>query len=155
MYSTISYGSARIYICCMNIFLKNENGIDERLRVFILDDCKIIREKIKEHLLLKNDVVIVGEAESKKDGMELIAEFNPDVVFLDIKLRDENGLSVLIDLKRTRPMIKVVMFSNSADPYYKRKFRECGCDYFLDKSKDFSMISGVIDEIVLLRTKSI
>jgi two-component system response regulator LytT len=131
----------------MNLLIKNSTKNEERLRVFIIDDNKIIRDKIKEYLFLNTRVLIQGEAGTVQEGIEKLTHLNPDVVFLDIKLGEESGMSILLYLKKNKPMIKIVVFSNASDEFYKRKFRENGCDYFLDKSKDYTRIQEVLHEI--------
>jgi DNA-binding NarL/FixJ family response regulator len=131
----------------MNLLLRNNKGNNERLSAVIIDDTRIIREKIKEYLAENTSVLVLGEAGNVKDGVHMLSSLNPDIVFLDIKLGDENGLSVLLHLKKNKSQTKVIIFSNSSDSYYKRVFSENGCDYFLDKSKDFKLIPEVVHQI--------
>jgi DNA-binding NarL/FixJ family response regulator len=132
----------------MNIAIRNVFGIDRPLKVGIVDDSKLIRDKIREYLAVLPAVSVVGEAEDVHGGIRMITNQNPDVVFLDIRLKDENGMSILFFMKKELPAIQVIMFSNSADSFYRRKFTESGCDYFLDKSMDFDRIPGIIDGIL-------
>ena len=83
----------------------------------------------------------------------MVTKLNLDIVFLDINLPDGTGMEVLIYLKKIKPNVKVVIFSNSSNNLYKRKFAERGSDYFLDKSKDFAMIPGLVSSIIIQLNK--
>jgi DNA-binding NarL/FixJ family response regulator len=118
----------------------------EQLNVLIIDDCISIARKLYE-LISENKLVhVLGQAKSVREGLDMITKLSLDVVFLDINLPDGTGMEVLVYLKKIKPSVKVIVFSNSANNLYKRKFTENGSDYFLDKSKDFA----TIPELVLL-----
>ena len=119
--------------------------------VLIIDDCQLIREKVKELVSISPLTQIVGEAENVKDGIDQLNKLNPDVILLDIHLNKESGMDILIHAKKNKPKIWIVILSNSADLFYRRKFKEAGCDYFLDKSKEFLKISEIINELTSLK----
>jgi len=116
----------------------------------IIDDSMLIGEKLQRFLFNTTAALPFEHAKNVNEGMVLFTALNPEIVFLDIKLPDGNGIDVLVSLKKMNPGVKVIIFSNLADNFYQKKFREKGCDYFLDKSKDFVKIPGVINEIIAL-----
>ena len=125
----------------------------EQLNVLIIDDCIAIARKLYE-LISENKLVHVhGQAKSVREGLDMVTKLNLDIVFLDINLPDGTGMEVLIYLKKIKPNVKVVIFSNSSNNLYKRKFTERGSDYFLDKSKDFAMIPGLVSSIIIQLNK--
>ena len=138
-----------IYICCMIKLLVNcKEWNDGQLKVLIIDDCLAIGEKVKE-IISENPLVhVLGQAMNVSQALKMFKELNPDAIFLDISLPDGNGLDILEHLKKQKPGLKVVTFSNSANAVYRRRFMKMGSDYFLDKSKDFTMIPEVINQII-------
>ena len=120
----------------------------EQLNVLIIDDCIAIAKKVYE-LISENELVhVLGQAKSVREGLDMVTKLNLDVVFLDINLPDGTGMEVLVYLKKIKPNVKVIVFSNSANNLYKRIFTEKGSDYFLDKSKDFAMIPELVSLII-------
>jgi DNA-binding NarL/FixJ family response regulator len=130
------------------------NSINKKqLNVLIVDDCITIARKLYE-LISENKLVhVLGQAKSVKEGLGMVTELNLDVVFLDINLPDGSGMEVLTYLKQIKPEVKVIIFSNSVNGLYKRKFAERGSDYFLDKSSDFTMIPEIISSIITQQKK--
>jgi len=138
----------------INLLVNCKQGKDGQLKVLIIDDCILIGKKLKELISENISVHILGQAKSVGEALQMFHEFDPDITFLDINLPDGNGYDTLIHLKRLKPTLKVVVFSNSANAFYKRKFAEMGSDYFLDKSKDFSKIPETINQIISAMTKN-
>ena|SRR6185437_2446329 len=128
--------------------IMNKQKNKEQLNVLIVDDCIAIARKLYE-LVSENKLVhVLGQAKSVREGLDMVTKLTLDVVFLDINLPDGTGMEVLLHLKKIKPDVKVIVFSNSANSLYKRKFAEKGSDYFLDKSKDFTMIPNLVSSII-------
>ena len=70
-------------------------------KILIIDDDIFIRDNLKKILLLEDySVITAGNA---KNGMELFIAENPEIVLLDIKMPDCNGIDILKDLKKSPP----------------------------------------------------
>ena len=72
------------------------------IRVLIVDDHEVVRNGLRA-LADGTDVDIIAEAESGEDGVRLACEQNPDLVLLDIRLTDGDGLNALSRMKTERP----------------------------------------------------
>ena len=138
----------------VGLTLNSKKTKSEQFNILIVDDSIAIAKKLYE-LITENSLVhVIGQAKSVKEGLDMVTKFNTELVFLDINLPDGPGMEVLIYLKQIKPQVKVIIFSNSANELYKRKFAEMGSDYFLDKSKDFVMIPNLINSIIAQKNES-
>jgi DNA-binding NarL/FixJ family response regulator len=141
-----------VYFCCMiNLLVNCKIGKDGQLKVLLIEDCHIVGQKIAKFISENPKVYVLGQARTVGEALKMFNEFNPDAIILDINLPDGNGMDTLIHLKRLKPSLKVVVFSNAANEIYRRKFMEKGSDFFLDKSKDFNKIPEVIGQIISSR----
>lgn len=94
---------------------------------------------------------VVGEAGTVAEALAAIPRLNPDLVFLDIRMPDGDGISVLRKLKAGVGAPIVAMLTNYADDYHRHHAEAAGADFFLDKSKQFDLIPGILQR--LMRTR--
>jgi DNA-binding NarL/FixJ family response regulator len=86
------------------------------IRVLIVDDHPVVRQGLRTFLDLQPDITVVGEA---GDGDTAIAEadrLQPDVVLLDLKMPDSDGVSALVGLRSRGNPAKVLVITSFADP---------------------------------------
>ncbi|GAB6091249.1 sigma-54-dependent transcriptional regulator [Spirochaeta dissipatitropha] len=83
------------------------------LNVLILDDEEIIRTEVKE--FLENFGYAVFEAERPSAAMELLGQQEIDIMVLDIRLPEKDGLEVLKDVKNRYPATEVIMITGHGD----------------------------------------
>ncbi|MGW7074090.1 response regulator [Streptomyces sp. NPDC054866] len=108
---------------------------DDVIDVVIVDDEELFRTGLRMVLETAGDVRVVEACEA--DGvLKAVAAHSPDVVLLDIRMPQRDGLAVLEDLKGRIPTPAVVMLTSfSADAYVVRALR-AGADGFLLKDSD-------------------
>lgn len=97
--------------------------------IVIIDDefdaRRILRKYIERYF---PDFIILGEAQNVQEGVQLIRETNPKLVFLDIKMGDGTGFDLLDKLEGNLPK---VIFTTAFDEYALKAFRYHAMDYIL------------------------
>jgi DNA-binding NarL/FixJ family response regulator len=114
------------------------------IRVLIVDDSALIRERLKTMLSEIAGVEIVGESEDKMEAIASNERLHPDVVILDIRLPTGDGIEVLQHIKRDTPSVIVIMLTNYPYPQYRQKCLKAGADFFFDKSTEFEKVPEVL-----------
>lgn len=87
------------------------------VRLLIADDHEVIRTGLIT-LLQGSGIEVVGQAATGKETVKLAEQLKPDVVLLDIRMPDGDGLSTLEKLRQKVPSTKVVMLSTYDNPTY-------------------------------------
>lgn len=82
-----------------------------KIKVFLADDHKILRESLVILLQQENDIEIVGEAPDGQRAFQEILRLKPDIAILDISLPQLNGLEVAARVKKDNPEIKVIILT--------------------------------------------
>lgn len=100
------------------------------LKVFLVEDETYVRDEIKFALGKYGELEIVGEADNSLDAICNIQNLRPDVVFLDIKLGDINGITLGKKILEMNPRIKIV-FVTAYDYYAVEGFELDAVDYVL------------------------
>ena len=104
------------------------------MKVFIADDSKIFRDRLKEMLAELTEIEIIGEAENILETKKRIRKLNPDVVILDIRMPDGSGIDILKHIKKNNQVPAVIILTNYPYPQYRKKCMELGADYFFQTS---------------------
>ena len=116
------------------------------LSVLIVDDSAIIYQRLE--LLLKEveRVQNILYAGSFRNAEQILKQGGVDIVLLDIQLPDKNGIELLKAIKKEYPSIKVIVITNLVDDHYRKLCKKLKADHFIDKSKDFRLIPGLITD---------
>lgn len=81
--------------------------------VLIIDDHPLFRQGIAQLIDMEDGFKRVGEAPSGKEGLALVESLRPDIVLLDLNMKDKNGLEVLKEIKAHDPDTLVVIITVS------------------------------------------
>jgi len=88
------------------------------IRVIVVDDHVIVREGLKALLELEPDIHVVYGAASSLECLEVLDEYHPHVVLMDLKMPGVGGIEAVRLIKHSRPQIKVVLLTNYDDEEY-------------------------------------
>ncbi|MDQ4123308.1 MAG: LytTR family DNA-binding domain-containing protein [Acidobacteriota bacterium] len=99
------------------------------MKVLIVDDEQLARERVRRHLRDEPDVEIVGEAGNGREAVTAIEEKKPDLVFLDVQMPEMNGFEVLKALNESK--IPAIVFTTAYDQYAIQAFEFHALDYLL------------------------
>ncbi len=98
------------------------------IRVLLVDDEQLARERLRQLLRPFENIIVAGEAEDGEQAIERILELRPDVVFLDIQMPGCSGMEVAESLPTPRPRI---IFCTAYDQYAIEAFELHAVDYLL------------------------
>src|SRR5258708_6045124 len=99
------------------------------MRVLIVDDEPLARDRICRLLADESGVEIAGESPDGRAAVADITRLKPDLVFLDVQMPEMDGFAVLEALDRTR--MPVVVFVTAFDQFAIKAFEVCALDYLL------------------------
>lgn len=114
------------------------------LKVLTVDDSPIITTHLDYILKGMKEVEWIGHAFCIKEAKDLIRIKKPDVVLLDIMLKEESGFDLLKNIKNNYPNIVVLMLSNRINSSCYKKSILLGALYLIDKSYEFYNIPNIL-----------
>ena len=114
------------------------------IKLLVADDHEVVRRGL--HTLFKDtDVKIVAEAATGKEAVEQTLKHKPDVVLMDIRMPDVDGLDAIENLRKKRPETSVVVLSTYDNPTYVARSVALGAfDYVLKGAPRKELIAAVI-----------
>ena len=84
-------------------------------RVMIVDDHEVVREGLRSLLRRRQELAVVGEADSVASAIEEARRTEPDVVIMDVRLPDGSGVEACRQIRAERPDTKVLMLTSYGD----------------------------------------
>ena len=87
----------------------------EPVKIMLVDDHEIVRMGIRTLLERREGFTIVGEAGTAAEAVAIAHQCEPDVIVMDIRLPDGNGVEATRDIRGERPNTKVIMLTSYAD----------------------------------------
>ncbi|MBP1725872.1 MAG: hypothetical protein H6Q51_1170 [Deltaproteobacteria bacterium] len=117
------------------------------LKVYVVDDSELVRERLIDMVSEIEEVEVVGETGDLREAKASIGQLRPDAVILDIRLPDGNGITLLRHMKRERPAATVIVLTNYPYPQYREECLDAGADYFLYKATEFDQVGEILSRI--------
>jgi DNA-binding NarL/FixJ family response regulator len=85
------------------------------IRVFLLDDHEVVRRGVRELLDAEPDIEVVGEAGTAAEALARVPALKPAVAILDVRLPDDDGVSVCRELRSRLPALACLMLTSFGD----------------------------------------
>jgi Response regulator containing a CheY-like receiver domain and an HTH DNA-binding domain len=118
------------------------------IRVALVDDHSLVRDGIKSLLGVMTQLEVVGEAENGADAIEMVGRCQPDLLLVDISLKDINGLELTRLLRSQYPSLKVLVLSMYDNYEYVSESVRSGASGYVLKNAPSREIIAAIEAIV-------
>jgi DNA-binding NarL/FixJ family response regulator len=106
------------------------------ITVLIADDHPVVRQGLAVLLEVQDDITLVGEASTGPEAVQLTRQHAPDVLLLDLKLPEIDGLGVLSELTAQQTSTRVLILTSAAGPATPGLALQAGAAGFLYKDVD-------------------
>ena len=104
-------------------------------RVYLVDDHPLIRQGLAGLIAQEADLEVCGQACSADEAVSAILASKPDVVVLDLKLRESSGLDVIQEVHRRMPDIRVLVCSVYDEPSFVERAFRMGASGYVSKQE--------------------
>ena len=113
------------------------------IQVAIVDDHAIVRQGLR-NLLTDMSMNVVGEANCGNEAVKLAQETKPDVMLLDIRMKDCDGLTALPEIKAASPNTQVIILTTYSNPtYLSEAIRNGASGYLLKDSEPEEIVEAI------------
>lgn len=122
------------------------------VRILLVDDHGLMREGLRAILEKEADYEIVGEASGGREAVRLAAEVEPDIVIMDVAMKDLNGIEATRQIRAHDPGAVVVALSSHSDPRYVTAILRAGASGYVLKSNAYSQLKKAVQSVRVGRT---
>jgi DNA-binding NarL/FixJ family response regulator len=113
-------------------------------RIFLVDDHPLVREGLTNLINEQNDLIVCGEAEDSAGAITGIAKTRPDVVLVDISLKNESGLELVKNLESQFPLVALIVLSMHDEALYAERALRAGArGYVMKRESTKSVLASI------------
>lgn len=129
--------------------MKNLKNNDKRKnKIFIVDDHPIVRYGVTRILNNEQGFTVCGDADSGHKAIEGIEQLHPDIVVLDISLKDMDGLQLTKTIRMRHPNLPIVILSMHDERMYAHKALRAGASGYVMKEESSEKLVNAIRKIL-------
>lgn len=121
--------------------------MSEKINILIVDDLDLVRTGIRHMLSDLETINVVGEADGGKLAVKMAKELTPDIVLLDLRMPDMDGLEVTQKIKKFNPKIKILILTAYNDDVYPARLLHVGASGYLTKNTSMEELARAIHEV--------
>jgi two-component system NarL family response regulator len=116
----------------------------DAIRVLIVDDHPVVRVGLRTMLDSEEKITVTGAAESAAEAIEEVKQQPPDVVLMDLRMPDMEGVEGIMELRRLCPDTRILVLTNyEADDYILRALQAGAMGYLLKSTPQAEIVRAV------------
>jgi DNA-binding NarL/FixJ family response regulator len=119
-----------------------------RAKVLIVDDHPAVREGLAVRIATRPNLEVCGEAATPAEAMRLVEKVRPDVILVDIQLKDGDGLELVERIRAHDKWIRILVWSMYPDSLYAHRALNAGAMGYINKEHSTEQIIEAIDRIL-------
>jgi two-component system, NarL family, response regulator DevR len=128
---------------------EHSTGLRAPVRVLVVDDHEVLAVSLAQVLDAEPDLVSVGVAGTLAQARDMVATARPDVMLLDHRLPDGDGVTAIGELRAIRPSMHVVVLTASAADSVLVVAMEAGASGFLSKTRGLAEVTSAVRNAAL------
>jgi DNA-binding NarL/FixJ family response regulator len=119
--------------------------MSDQMKVLVVDDVARARQSIMALLATLPQVQATCEATNGREAIDLVGEWMPDAVVMDIQMAEMDGLEATQIIKDRWPAVKVIVLSMYGD--YEAQARDAGADAFVNKGEPPAQLLAALETV--------
>src|SRR6185295_3051316 len=117
-------------------------------RILLVDDHPLVRERIRDIIEAEKGMTVCGEVEDRNGALATIESCRPDLVVIDITLKNSNGLELIKDIHARWPRLLMLVISMHDESLYAERVLRAGARGYLTKQEATSNVLLAIRRVL-------
>jgi len=120
----------------------------QRIGILLVDDHPMVRERLAEVINREADLVVSGQAEDRHEAIEAILSKPPDLVIVDLTLKNSDGLELIKDIRTRWPEMRMLVVSMHDESLYAERVIRAGAMGYITKQEATRKILHAIRRVL-------
>ena len=125
-----------------------ESGKERSIKVAIIEDHPLFRERLKQVIQASPGMTVCGEADDLAQALEVVQTSKPDIAIVDITLRNSSGLDLIRELRSADLEVPVLVLSMHDETLYAEKALRAGARGYLTKNVVANQVVDAIQKVL-------
>lgn len=117
-------------------------------RILIVDDHSMVREGLRMRISAFPDLDVCGEATTEEEAIELVKQIRPDLIIVDISLKQGHGIELIKRVKAFDPKMKMLVSSGFQESLYAERALRAGAMGYLNKQDSGEKVIEAINTVL-------
>jgi DNA-binding NarL/FixJ family response regulator len=124
------------------------SNVETKKRVLIVDDHPMLRERLVQVVNHEEDLEACGEAEDSTEAMETILRETPDLIIVDITLKDSSGLELVKKIREHSATLPILVLSMHEESLYAERVLRAGANGYITKHQHPKEVIAAIRRVL-------
>jgi DNA-binding NarL/FixJ family response regulator len=107
----------------------------KRIRILLVDDHPLVRERLAEVINREADLMVCGEAEDHSGALDVVERLRPNLVIVDLSLKNSDGLDLIKDIHSRWPSVRMLVLSVHDESLYAERVLRAGAQGYICKQE--------------------
>jgi len=128
--------------------MQSSTGSQAKRKVLIVDDHPIVRQGLAQLINQEKDLEVCGQAEDAHEAIRSIRDLGPDLIIVDISLRDTSGVDLIKDLRIQYPDLPILTLSMHDEAVYGERALRAGARGYIMKQEATEKVVTAIRRVL-------
>ena len=119
-----------------------------KAQVLLVDDHPIVREQLGHLIAQQSDLAVCGECEDGPQCLQMLHQKRPDLVIMDLSLKNSHGLELIKDIKAHDPEMRVLVLSMHEESVFAERALRAGAQGYVTKQESTDVIMTAIRRVL-------
>jgi DNA-binding NarL/FixJ family response regulator len=107
----------------------------KRVRIVLVDDHPLVRERLAEIIHREADLMVCGEAEDRSEALKVVEAQRPGLVVVDLSLKNSDGMELIKDIHFRWPSLRMLVVSMHDESLYAERVLRAGAQGYITKQE--------------------
>ena len=121
---------------------------EKQFRILIVDDHPLVRSALRDSLQREPDLLVSGEAEDCEQALVQLAKQPPDLVIIDLSLKNSDGIDLVRTIQHEQPRVRTIVLSMHDESVHAERVIRAGASGYISKQEAATKVVQAIRKVL-------